>query len=435
MKHPTLLLLLGVFSCETTEPPPPIATQIQLRAIDASCTEAWLEISLPDGIQPGSVSLRRDTHLVLSTTLVAAETIVVDEGLLPNRSYTYTSTRPTGSYNEQAETALLTLDTTNHDFLWQTDTLGDGSSVLYDIAIVNDTLAYAVGEMFLRDSTGQLDPVYYNLAKWNGQQWNFIRIKSNCRLYFPNCGPETLAIASGRAIFSFGPDDIWLAAGGIHHFDGTRWTEHKVVVEVGQSNKIWGSSSSNLWVVGNNGLIVYYNGNNWQRLESGTTLDVRDIYGATDSGGQVQILALASTFTVQTQESSILKVTVNSATGIDNSGLSPDMAGIWYVPGRKYYAVGAGVHTKRFLSDSLWFRYPPGVITSFASGGIRGSDLNNIFAVGSFHEVVHFNGVSWHSYFPAEPSAYSDISIYGNTVMIAGHLGAYRGLVMRGYRQ
>jgi len=36
-------------------------------------------------------------------------------------------------------------DTTNHEFTWQTFTLGDGgSSVLYDVAIINDTLAYAV---------------------------------------------------------------------------------------------------------------------------------------------------------------------------------------------------------------------------------------------------------------------------------------------------
>ncbi len=48
-------------------------------------------------------------------------------------------------------------DTTSHNYAWQTFILGDGnSSVLYDAAIIYDTLIYAVGEIYLKDSTGQL---------------------------------------------------------------------------------------------------------------------------------------------------------------------------------------------------------------------------------------------------------------------------------------
>ena len=44
---------------------------------------------------------------------------------------------------------LTTLDTTSHDFSWKTFTFGGGGgSVLNDVAIVNDTLAYAVGEIY-----------------------------------------------------------------------------------------------------------------------------------------------------------------------------------------------------------------------------------------------------------------------------------------------
>jgi hypothetical protein len=56
-------------------------------------------------------------------------------------------------------------DTTSHNFTWTLQKLGGASgSVLYDVAIVNDTLAYAVGEMYLNDSVGQNDPQPYNLA-------------------------------------------------------------------------------------------------------------------------------------------------------------------------------------------------------------------------------------------------------------------------------
>jgi len=50
------------------------------------------------------------------------------------------------------------LDTTSHNFTWTLQRLGGASgSVLYDVAIINDTLTYAVGEMYLNDSTGQID--------------------------------------------------------------------------------------------------------------------------------------------------------------------------------------------------------------------------------------------------------------------------------------
>jgi hypothetical protein len=57
-------------------------------------------------------------------------------------------------------------DTTSHNFSWEITQLGDGGgSSLYDVAIINDKLAYAVGEIRLKDSTGQWDPAIYNLVK------------------------------------------------------------------------------------------------------------------------------------------------------------------------------------------------------------------------------------------------------------------------------
>ncbi|MGH2567361.1 MAG: hypothetical protein ACRDGA_03410 [Bacteroidota bacterium] len=57
-------------------------------------------------------------------------------------------------------------DTTSHNFSWRTFVLGDGAgSILRDVAIINDTLAYAVGEVRMKDSLGNWDPEIYNAAK------------------------------------------------------------------------------------------------------------------------------------------------------------------------------------------------------------------------------------------------------------------------------
>lgn len=69
------------------------------------------------------------------------------------------------------------VDTTSHNFTWQITVLGNGlsSSMLNDVAIINDTLVYAVGEIYLKDSTGQEDINPYNLVRGNGSAWTIVR--------------------------------------------------------------------------------------------------------------------------------------------------------------------------------------------------------------------------------------------------------------------
>ena len=46
-------------------------------------------------------------------------------------------------------------DTTSHNFTWQTFTFGEhSSSTLYDVAIINDSSIWAVGEIYMNDSLG-----------------------------------------------------------------------------------------------------------------------------------------------------------------------------------------------------------------------------------------------------------------------------------------
>ena len=47
-------------------------------------------------------------------------------------------------------------------------------------------------------------------------------------------------------------------------------------------NKLWGSSSNDLYAVGNEGNIAHCNGSKWTKIESGTTVDLLDVSGHTD---------------------------------------------------------------------------------------------------------------------------------------------------------
>jgi hypothetical protein len=100
-------------------------------------------------------------------------------------------------------------DTTSHNWSFSFDTLGATASVLSDVAIVNDSLAYAVGEMYLRDSSGQIDPQPYNMARWNGRGWQLMRIQ-----FYTFCGQPGTGSYPARSILAFSVADIWIGMNG-----------------------------------------------------------------------------------------------------------------------------------------------------------------------------------------------------------------------------
>ncbi|MEO8400082.1 MAG: hypothetical protein ABI550_09775 [Ignavibacteriaceae bacterium] len=92
-------------------------------------------------------------------------------------------------------------DTTSHNFTWQTFEFGEhSSSVLYDVAIIDENNIYAVGEIYLNDSLGQADLEPYNLARWDGQKWDLNKI------YYLQNG--STFINPIRSIFVFNENNI-----------------------------------------------------------------------------------------------------------------------------------------------------------------------------------------------------------------------------------
>jgi len=127
--------------------------ELSLTVEDVSCTEVWLQISTRNSIH-SRIVLTRDTVTLDTLILTTNEMTFVDENLLPSHRYVYTALLLDGG--KSAQTIAETMDTTSHDFSWQIYTLGDGtgSSCLYDVAIINDTLAYAVGEIYILPPVG-----------------------------------------------------------------------------------------------------------------------------------------------------------------------------------------------------------------------------------------------------------------------------------------
>jgi len=325
-------------------------------------------------------------------------------------------------------------DTTSHDFLWETYTFGDlASNDLNDVVVVDENNIWAVGEIFVYDPDSSWNGTgieTFNAVHWNGTEWEYIHIRGSL---MNDTGPL-------YSIWYFDDNDIWVSSGCPEHWDGTKWTLYHLwdmgilSNDDGGVYRIWASSPSNIYFVGYKGSIVHYDGKNFRKLESGTTLDIRDIWGAKNKrSGKWEILAVAS----NNQDKCLLRIKNNIATKLSINGLSNILDGIWFIPNYQYYVVGAGIHYKSKLDDSPWSCYSSSEVTSYQSHRISGSGINDIFVVGSYCEVVHYNGSTWYNYrneIPLAGGAFGGISVKDNLVAISGYIGR-EAVVIIGRRQ
>jgi len=147
-----LLLVVIHSSCKrATEPLSPVTT-LQLQVLDVSCTEAWLNLKAKNDYLNKTLKLFQDDSLKLEKALTAEDSILFVENLWPNTSYQFRVTIYDGDklLIKSANVTATTMDTTSHDFSWQTFEFGGqgGSSSFYDVAIVDENDIWAVGEIY-----------------------------------------------------------------------------------------------------------------------------------------------------------------------------------------------------------------------------------------------------------------------------------------------
>jgi len=317
---------------------------------------------------------------------------------------------------ESSNLQVRTMDTTSNNWTFQTFTFGGGggSSVLNDVAIINDTLAFAVGEIYLKDSTtGQPDPQPYNLAVWNGSDWKLQKIP-----YYYQGQPFYGPIYS---VFAFGAGNIWFGIGNMIHWDGqlfnsvelppSVWGPHRI-------NKIWGAGS-NLYIVGDGGSIARYDGGVWTKIESGTNTDIDDACGITNpTTGKVEVYCAVTNF-FQPADKRILRITDGDKVDSVSWSTGRDVVSVWTPDGSHLYACGDGVFENL---AGTWREMKTGA--SIYTNCIRGNAPNDIVVVGGYGFIAHWNGASFRIYPPAMDVIYTSVAITGNLIVAVGTTGA-----------
>lgn len=319
------------------------------------------------------------------------------------------------SCRHSTEPPIVLPDTTSHNFTWEVTALGDGySNILHDVGIIHDRLAYLGGEIFLRDSTGQMDPILYNLAIWNGSNWTIRRVP-----YIYQGSPSYSEI---RWIFAINEGDIWL--GNSVHWDGQNFHN----IDIGTfifsgigSNRMWGSATGKLYVVGNSGATGYSPdyGATWQKLESGTTVDLRDITGTTN-GKSVWTCG----YSIDLSKSVLLRSDGGAWSTVWNrqSTSTPPygqlVLTVWAGTSNLFVGAADGVYRSPLDGSASPQRVLP---LSSVPHRIRGTGENNIAVACDDGSMWHYNGATWKQLVPGEPfKPLYGIAVSANLIIAVG---------------
>lgn len=321
-------------------------------------------------------------------------------------------------------------DTTSHNFLWQIDSIGIYPSNFAGVWGTDINNVYAVGLIFYSYSPY----LFTGIIHWDGTKWSSMDYHEGWL----------------QDIYGFGQNDIWAVGywqvdynlyALITHWNGITWTTWKLQ-QYSALSAVWGTDSSNVFVVGAGGLILHYDGSSWKQQSSGTTLSLSDIMGFDDKnifscGNQTN----TGTGVLIKYDGSSWKPVTNGVLYPDSLTLFGELLSVWGSSLNKLYLVGSlsyeGIPGNWKLSD-IPYNSPGPNLTGLASmNRIRGSSDNNIFICGSRDLIIHWNGKSWNIYYQffdkTKQSDLHGIWVKDKRVFIAGYEnGSSQAIVYRG---
>ena len=418
-----LLILLSsgiVTGCNTTEPPPPKNNgTLNLSLTDVSCTEAWVELKAQSISFPAQINFLLDGKALKNISLTSSDTTVYIDSLQPNKTYTLQASAGIGnqvSGIQSNKLSVATLDTTSNNFTWQTFTFGDptaGSSHLSDVAIINENNIWAVGEIYMNDSTGKPDPNAYNTVHWDGSKWKLMRIE-----FYTVCGQTSRTSYPAKAIFAFNENEIWVAMDGdqIAKIENGIQTKTMCLPWSFVINKIWGSSSNDFYIVGNSGSIAHYHSGQWSKIQSGTTTNLNDVWGTNNAAaGSPLILATVSS-RYQRGDYKLLSIADNTAQDFINWPYTR-LYGLWFNSVRKIYIAGDGAYL--YVNNKLSKIDLP---TNYFLTRVKSNGLNDIYISGCCGTLIHFNGMQWHQ-IEGIYGNYEGMDAKGNVITVVGFTG------------
>jgi len=215
------------------------------------------------------------------------------------------------------------------------------------------------------------------------------------------------------SVWGSSPSDVFAVgnSGVILHFDGSSLSS-MTSGTTRYLRGVWGSSATDVFVVGTGGTIRHYDGTSWSDMTSGTTVDLHGVWGSSAS----DVFAVGVSGTILHYDG----YTWSPMT----SGTANWLRAVWGTSGSDVFAVGnSGVILHYNGSD--W-----NFMTSGTTGnlcGVWGSSGSDVFVVGASGITLHYNGSAWVIMASGTTNTlYGVWGTSGSDVFAVGYAGAIR---------
>ena len=457
---PLFLTSLFVFlTCneEPTKPPivpptTPDSLRVELTIEDFGAKDVCLRVTLPDSADGRTVWVNRNGKTLVVIGVQNRDSLLTDTTVSPATTYRYEAFRLNhqGDTLAIATTSVTTLGLTSHAFKYVIDTLGVMNSWLLDVAIADDGTIWAVGQVKIRDSTGKIEDVAHNVVKWNGKEWEYLK------MYFkPECGRPDSSAGEAKSIFISNDRRIWIggAPAVLYQYQPDGMFNSLCIpqqIRHGTIQKIYVKNNRSLYAAGTSGTIYYWDGN-WSRQQTETDLGLTDIAdtkaGLFACGISHNINKTAGV--VLKQDGIYWKKVIEGffeGSGFRESELFKtqlygNIESIWQDERGTLYACGNMLYQfkngkwgfVRAFQDRLYDDQTRGYLHS-----IRGTASNDIFVFGERNTIRHFNGATWQQVEPPfdhnSPILWYHSDIRNNVIVGVGTTIQQKAVIVRLWR-
>jgi fibronectin type 3 domain-containing protein len=266
------------------------------------------------------------------------------------------------------------------------------------IALITLALSVTLLQLNSAQAAGK---TWTSQADWSGWTKSQTALGSNNNLTLAPVNPvaewEKVGIpetSNVQGMWGTSSSDIWAVGqssstgyqgGYIYHYNGTSWSE-----EVNRNaiyfSDIWGTSSSNIWAVGNSGM-MHFDGSSWTSL-SFPGENYQSLWGSSSS----DIWAVGYNNTIRHYDGSSWNLVSGPAT----------VSYIWDIWGFSSSDIWASVQLDASTSYLQTFLHYDGVSWTIEgsagnNGNLWGTSSSDIWSAGGGTSILHYDGTSWTS--------------------------------------
>ncbi|NQU16445.1 MAG: hypothetical protein HQ564_00140 [Candidatus Saganbacteria bacterium] len=308
----------------------------------------------------------------------------------------------------------------------------------------SDIYVGGIGAMYHYDgtswSTMEIDTDAYIFGLWGTDSNNLYAVDLDGAIHFYNGSSwvkQAELVARFNSVHGTATNDVYAVslAGDymLYHYDGTTWAgiDNSLLPGGSALYEVWGSASDDIYVVGDKGRIIHYNGTSWEQIFDIPAREYQAVWGTSASNvliaGENGILLRknGSSWTEELGEyrgffdgiygtsstnmyfgGYVLKSgSAANAMHYDGSTLTPvetgsvyDIRGFWGDGSNRFFAITEKIFNSQILqfNGSSW---STDYQVSMSLTDIWGSSLTDIYAVGydkSYDsKIFHYDGLSW----------------------------------------